>query len=404
MTDQPAIYAAPNATILPPADAYIFDIDGTLLVTKDLVHWNALHQAMLEAYGVDTTIKGVPYHGMTDLSILRAALGRVGIDDEAFEARLPKALEMVCREVELNRKEIAPLVCSGIRELLRSLSQDGKLLGVASGNLENVGWHKIEAAGLREYFSFGCFSDHCEHRAGIFQNALNHVARRLGVNARACFIGDTPSDVKAAREIGAPIVAVASGTFSLDELTACSPDLCVSSCSEFLGNHYFLRSSRLGFRTWREDDLPLAIGLWGDPEVTRFIDARTLTSKQVREILGRHIAWQCEHGIEYWPIFLLKGREHVGCCGLRPYDAEKKIYEFGVHIRSKFWRQGFAHEAAEAVIEHAFRDLGARALFAGHNPNNHASRALLRKLGFQHIKDELYAPTGLMHPAYLLTR
>ena len=32
---------------LPSADAYIFDIDGTLLVTKDLVHWNALHQAMI---------------------------------------------------------------------------------------------------------------------------------------------------------------------------------------------------------------------------------------------------------------------------------------------------------------------------------------------------------------------
>ena len=38
------------------ADAYFFDIDGTLLVTRDLVHWNGLHQAMLEVYGVDTNI------------------------------------------------------------------------------------------------------------------------------------------------------------------------------------------------------------------------------------------------------------------------------------------------------------------------------------------------------------
>src|SRR3954453_19539785 len=83
---------------LPPADAYVFDIDGTLLVTRDLVHWNALHQAMLEAYGVDTTIQGIPYHGMTDLSILRAALAREGIVDGAFESALPEALEVVCRE------------------------------------------------------------------------------------------------------------------------------------------------------------------------------------------------------------------------------------------------------------------------------------------------------------------
>src|SRR6266487_3757220 len=89
---------------LPEADAYIFDIDGTLLVTKDLVHWNALHQAMLEAYGVDTTIEGIPYHGKTDLSILRAALEREGIRKEHFEAALPKALEVVCREVETNHR------------------------------------------------------------------------------------------------------------------------------------------------------------------------------------------------------------------------------------------------------------------------------------------------------------
>jgi len=94
--------------LLPDADAYIFDIDGTLLVTRDLVHWNALHQAMIEAYGVDTSIEGIPYHGMTDLSILRAALAREGIQDRAFEAALPKALEVVCHEVDVNRASIKP--------------------------------------------------------------------------------------------------------------------------------------------------------------------------------------------------------------------------------------------------------------------------------------------------------
>src|SRR5690349_23916063 len=120
----------------PSADAYVFDIDGTLLVTRDLVHWNALHQAMLEAYGVDTTIEGIPYHGMTDLSILRATLARVGIQDGAFESALPKALEVVCREVEMNRAEIRPQVCPGIPALLENLSMQGRLVGVASGNLE----------------------------------------------------------------------------------------------------------------------------------------------------------------------------------------------------------------------------------------------------------------------------
>ena len=222
-----------NKTTVPKADAYVFDIDGTLLVTKDLVHWNALHQAMIEVYGVDTTIEGIPYHGKTDLSILRAALAREGISDSEFEAKLPAAMAVVCREVESNHRKLAPKVCPGIVQLLESLKAGGKLLGVASGNLETVGWHKIEAAGLRKFFTFGCFSDSHESRAEIFRNALEFVTAALGPEANTCFIGDTPSDVEAARQVGAQILAVASGTFSLEELNACSPDLCVSHCGEF---------------------------------------------------------------------------------------------------------------------------------------------------------------------------
>lgn len=226
--------ASPGKQILiPEADAYIFDIDGTLLVTKDLVHWNALHRAMLEAYGIDTNIEGIPYHGKTDLSILRAALARAGVGDSEFEAGLPKALEVVCREVEANFGELAPKVCTGIAQLLQSLKASDKLIGVASGNLETVGWHKIEAAGLREFFTFGFFSDHHESRGEIFRNALEFATARLGSGARTCFIGDTPSDVQAAREVGAQILAVSTGTFSFEELSACSPDLCVSHCGQF---------------------------------------------------------------------------------------------------------------------------------------------------------------------------
>jgi phosphoglycolate phosphatase len=218
---------------LPVAVTYIFDIDGTLLNTKDLVHWNALHEAMLETYGVDTSIEGIPYHGKTDLSILRAALAREGISDSDFQAKLPDALAVVCREVEANHRKLEPKVCPGIIQLLEFLEANGKLIGVASGNLETVGWHKIEAAGLRHFFTFGCFSDRHESRAEIFRNALEFVTAQLGPGAPACFIGDTPSDVEAAREVGAQILAVASGTFSFEDLNACSPDLCVSHCGEF---------------------------------------------------------------------------------------------------------------------------------------------------------------------------
>ena len=76
---------------------------------------------------------------------------------------------------------------------------------------------------------------------------------------------------------------------------------------------YFLHRERLGFAVWRERDLPLAIALWGDPEVTKFIDVRgTVSDEQVNLLLHKHIAFQREHRIQYWPIFLLSNGELVG--------------------------------------------------------------------------------------------
>jgi RimJ/RimL family protein N-acetyltransferase len=167
---------------------------------------------------------------------------------------------------------------------------------------------------------------------------------------------------------------------------------------------FFLRTARLGFRTWSEHDLDLAIGLWGDLEVTRLIDARgKLSDDQVRERLLREIATAASYGMQYWPIFLIESQEHVGCCGLRPYDWPANILEIGFHICSAHWGCGYASEAASAVIDYAFGQLGATGLYAGHNPANHVSRHLLNKLGFRYTHDDYYAPTGVDHPAYLLT-
>jgi [ribosomal protein S5]-alanine N-acetyltransferase len=166
---------------------------------------------------------------------------------------------------------------------------------------------------------------------------------------------------------------------------------------------YFLTSPRLGFRCWREDDLPLALDLWGDSRVTSRIGG-PFTEDAVRARLAKEIAQMQECGVQYWPIFLLQGEGHVGCAGLRPYRPRQRIYEFGVHLRPAFWRQGLAREAGHAVIGYAFNTLAAEGLFAGHHPENESSRRLLKNLGFACTHDELYPPTGLMHPSYLLRR
>lgn len=108
--------------------------------------------------------------------------------------------------------------------------------------------------------------------------------------------------------------------------------------------------------------------------------------------------------VQYWPIFLAENGAHAGCAGLRPYSPEQQIYEIGVHLLPPFWGKGLATEAAESVIFYAFDQLRAKALFAGHHPANRLSKQLLLKLGFVYTHDELYGPTGLMHPSYILRK
>lgn len=164
----------------------------------------------------------------------------------------------------------------------------------------------------------------------------------------------------------------------------------------------FLESERLSFSNWTKNDYELAKELWGNDEVARFISANShFTDEEIEKRLEKELENESRYNVQYWPIFLSGTKEFVGCCGLRPYDLEKNIYEIGVHILPQHWGKGIATEALKRVIEYAFKELKVDNLFAGHNPKNEASKKTLIKLGFKFFKEEYYEPTGLMHPSYL---
>jgi RimJ/RimL family protein N-acetyltransferase len=166
---------------------------------------------------------------------------------------------------------------------------------------------------------------------------------------------------------------------------------------------YFLTSERLGFRHWTPNDQALEIGLWCDSQVAVLIGG-PWTPAHALARLAQEIELDEQYGVQYWPVFLRDDGRHVGCAGLRPYLPEERIFEMGIHLRPAFWSSGIAREAAQTIMNYGFDALGAEALFAGHHPQNEGSRRLLAKLGFVYQRDQLYAPTALMHPAYLLRR
>jgi RimJ/RimL family protein N-acetyltransferase len=71
----------------------------------------------------------------------------------------------------------------------------------------------------------------------------------------------------------------------------------------------------------------------------------------------------------------------LGLCGITP--PQREAPEIGYWLGVKVWGHGYATEAARAVIDHAFADLGYDALQAGARVTNPASRRVLEKCGFQ---------------------
>lgn len=168
-------------------------------------------------------------------------------------------------------------------------------------------------------------------------------------------------------------------------------------------HEYFLKSKRIGFSLWNENDIELALSLWGQPEVSEFISASGIFSEDdIKKRLNTELNLYKDYQIQYYPIFNLDNDELIGCCGLRPFENQPNTLEIGFHIKKEYWNQGYATEAATAMIDYAFNTLKIKELKAGHNPKNIKSKNLLLKLGFIYEDKYFYEPTGLYHPTYYL--
>lgn len=215
-------------------DVYLFDVDGTLLHCRDAVHYFAFCETLHMLSGRALNLDGVVAHGNTDIGILRDALHLAGVPEAVWRPRLPEARFRLCEHVQRQKSELRVEVLPYVLETLKYLHHKGALLGVATGNLQKIGQAKLSACDLLRYFDFGAYSDEFEFRKDVFAAALRHAHSLAGGQATVCVVGDTPLDVQAAHANGLPVIAVATGVFSKEQLLAESPDICIASFAELL--------------------------------------------------------------------------------------------------------------------------------------------------------------------------
>ena len=215
-------------------NAYLFDIDGTLLRSRDRIHVDSFISSVQRVTGFEVTLAGIVLHGSTDTAILREACHQAGIPAEVLESQTAAILDAMCDRVAEQRHSMDLVRMPGVEDALRHLADHGALLGVATGNLEMIGWIKVEQAGLREWFRFGGFSDRYPVRSELIAHAAEKARELAGPDARICVVGDTPRDIEAARANSLPVIAVATGRYSFEDLLALRPDVCATSLADLM--------------------------------------------------------------------------------------------------------------------------------------------------------------------------
>ena len=146
-----------------------------------------------------------------------------------------------------------------------------------------------------------------------------------------------------------------------------------------------IESSRLLLRLVEEHDIPALLKINGDDEVTRFLPYATWRSNADGEAwFARYRALIASNTASQFVVVEKASSSIVGTCLLFRHEAASGRMELGYVLGRTHWGQGLMREALSALISHAFTAYGLRRLEAEVNPDNLASDALLRRLGFTH--------------------
>ena len=155
-----------------------------------------------------------------------------------------------------------------------------------------------------------------------------------------------------------------------------------------------IETERLTLREFTIDDAPFILELLNDPAWIEFIgdrgvktldDARTYISERLQK------SYQ-EFGFGFWLVKRRQDSAPIGMCGLAKRDYLEAL-DIGFALLPDFRSQGYAHEAAKGVIDHARDELDQKHLLAFVLVGNEKSAQLLKKLGMQyegklHIPDD----------------
>ena len=193
---------------------------------------------MVEVFGTAGPIDQVSFAGKTDPQIAHELLAAAGREREQVEPHLDA---LWLRYVELLGTELegaSVRVFAGVEACLERCERehDRALIGLLTRNIRAGAQRKVDAAGLGfDRFHVGGFGSDSEHRNELPAITARRAEQITGERFRGrdvVIIGDTPADIACGDAFGAITVAVATGTYSREQLAACNPDFLFDSLQD----------------------------------------------------------------------------------------------------------------------------------------------------------------------------
>ena len=209
-----------------PVRLVLFDIDGTILRSNGAGR-RAMIAALREIFG-GTGPENHSYDGKTDPQIVREVMRIEGHRDTHIDERMDALMTLYLTHLERELVEANTVVYPGIHELLDALeARDDTVLGLLTGNLREGAHAKLRAAGIDPArFRIGAFGSDHEHRPELPGVARQRAQAELGIDLEGehlVIIGDTPADIECGRALGVRAIGVATGSYSVEELSRHAP-------------------------------------------------------------------------------------------------------------------------------------------------------------------------------------
>ncbi|MES1199190.1 MAG: GNAT family N-acetyltransferase [Pseudomonadota bacterium] len=164
-----------------------------------------------------------------------------------------------------------------------------------------------------------------------------------------------------------------------------------------------LETDRLILRAWRDTDVEPFIAMMAEPEVARFLtgDRRPLDREAAWRTLAVFVGHWALRGFGLYAVEEKATGAFVGRVGLWRPEGWAGL-ELGWGLTRAFWGRGYAHEAARAVGDWAFAQMGETELISLIHADNVRSQDLARRLGLQPVTPTLHA--GMPHTIWRVNR